>query len=415
MSIETISTRKQTMDYLEGYVQKKKEEIDRGHTSSGLVKSYLLETVPGITKEPEIEGIFKNFGARLDPIDDTLYKVWNGGSKNQYTGFLEKLIPRHPVYYTMEDIKECDPWIRRFVDSTPNLDRLWISGRIFEQLWEKVIELNSGQRYGRLVFEYENFFEIDIEEVGEDEDVGDIKWEEFEEKTQVVKERRSSRFAMVERIEEMKTYLPRLQEIYSPLFSISQLRFPSTSRGGHDFYYNGKVTNRSDSFSDHRAHLLYVLKIYKGATEDAEQTAWYSMEKTTLQTQRRFTTLHGAPVVMKFSSPLSVDTFEKWITSTFNRKNNKFRLWGNPIRISSEKVHIYGADRHLWQPIFLELTTRHVIAILPKGTCGNTIHRLVTNIQHYIDSAVEVSIGDRKYNEIISTAIKERGIQYESD
>ncbi|MDI6735811.1 MAG: hypothetical protein QME42_06415, partial [bacterium] len=83
--------------------------------------------------------------------------------------------------------------------------------------------------------------------------------------------------------------------------------------------------------------------------------------------------------------------------------------------LSSEKVHIYGADRHLWQPIFLELTTRHAIAILPKGTCGNTIHRLVTNIQRYIDSAVEVWIGDWKYNDVISTAIKKRGIQYETD
>ncbi|MEW6619714.1 MAG: hypothetical protein AB1422_10340 [bacterium] len=366
MSIETISTRKQVMDYLEGYVQEKKEEIDKRQIISGLVKSYLLETVPNTTQEPEMEGIFKNLGVRLEPIDETLYKVWDG-AKNQYIGFLEKLIPRHPVYYTMEDIKECDPWIKRLVDSTPVLDRLWISGWTFGQLWQKVLELNSGKRYGRLVFESENFFEIDDEE-GEEEEIINATSEEFEEKSQLTKERRSSRFAMVDRLEEMKICLPELQKIYSPLFSISQLRFPSTSRGGHDFYYNGKVTNRSDSFVDHRAHLVYVLKIYKSATEDAEETVWYSMEKTTLQTQGRFTILHGAPVVMKFSSQLSPHIFEKWITATFNRKNNKFRLWGNPIRISSEKVHIYGADRHLWQPIFLEITSRYVIAILPKGT-----------------------------------------------
>ncbi len=414
MPIKTVSTRKQAMDYLDGYVQEKKEEIDQGYISSGLVKSYLLETVPATRQEPELATIFEKSNARLDPIDDTLYKVWNG-LENKYIGFLEKLIPRHPVYYTMEDIKECDPWIKRLVNSTPNLDRLWISGWTFEQLWRKVIEINPGRRYGRLVFEYENLFEIDREETEEDEEIVDVKSEEFEEKTQLTKEQRSSRFTMVDRLEKMETCLPRLQEIYSPLLSISQLRFPSASRGGHDFYYNGKVTNRSDSFVDHRAHLLYVLKIYKGTTEDAEQIAWHSIEKTTLQTERRFTTLHGAPVVMKFSSQLSVDTFEKWITATFNRKNNKFRLWGNPIRLSSEKVHIYGADRHLWQPIFLELTTRHAIAILPKGTCGNIIHRLVTNIQHYIDSAVDVWIGDRKYTEVISTAIKRRDIQYETD
>lgn len=57
MSIKTISTRKQTIDYLDGYVQEKKEEIDKGYTSSGLVKSYLLETVPNFLWIPLKNGL----------------------------------------------------------------------------------------------------------------------------------------------------------------------------------------------------------------------------------------------------------------------------------------------------------------------------------------------------------------------
>lgn len=116
---------------------------------------------------------------------------------------------------------------------------------------------------------------------------------------------------------------------------------------------------------------------------------------------------------MQFKEKLSAETFEKWITSTFQRKRNKFRLWGNPIRLGVKKVHVYGVDRHLWQPIFLELTDRHIIAILPKGTCGDTIHRLVTNVQRYIEPAVDVWIGDINYKQIIATATEKRKIKYE--
>lgn len=414
MTIENIKTREQAMNSLEGYALERKEELDVKHVTKGLVKSYLLETVPSFSQEPDVELVFKNAGIHLDRIDETLYKVWDT-KQDKYFGFLEKLIPRHPVLYTTEDVKDSDPWVRRLINTTHELDRLWISGWTFEKLWQKVLEINPGRRYGRLAFEYQSIFEVDGEEIEEEEDVEELEEEEEpEEKIELYKERRASRVTMVNKLEFIQSRLPRLQEIYYPLYSISQLRFPAAGRGGHDFYHNGKVTNRSDSFADHRAHLLYVLKIYKGATEDTEQKAWYSIEKTTLQVQGQFTTLHGAPVVMRFKEPLSAETFKNWITSTFQRKLNKFRLWGNPIFIGTKKVHVYGADRHLWQPIFLEITDKHVIAILPKGTCGNTIHRLVTNIQRYVDAGVDVWIGDQNYKELISNAADKRGIKYES-
>ncbi len=423
MIINKLKTREEVMSFLEGYVQERKEELDRRQLKSGLVKSYLLETVPDSHREPDLNLIFKNVNARLDRIDDTFYKVWDNKS-GRYRGFLEKLVPRHPVYYTNEETKESDPWVSNLVNQNSDLDRLWLSGRTFEQLWQKVVEINPGQRFGRLAFEHQSIFEIDNIEIEDDEitlepeslDIEEMKalsGDIDNEKSELYQEKRASRFTMVDRIAVIQDRLPKLQEIYYPLYSISQLRFPAVGKGGHDFYHNGKVTNRSDSFADHRAHLVYVLKIYKGATEDSEKTAWYSIEKTTLQIKGEFKTLHGAPVVMQFKEKLSAETFEKWITSTFQRKRNKFRLWGNPISLGTKKVHVYGVDRHLWQPIFLELTDRHIIAILPKGTCGNTIHRLVTNVQRYIDPAVDVWIGNVNYKQIFSQAIEKRKIKYE--
>ncbi|MBM3210881.1 hypothetical protein FJZ33_01590 [Candidatus Poribacteria bacterium] len=413
MDIGHIKNREQAIDSLSGYTQARKDELDKKTLGKGLVKSYLLETVPANSHEPDIELVFRNIGMPLGRIDETLYTVWNTNEKKHF-GFLEKLIPRHPVIYTMEDSKDSDPLVKRLVDNTHELDRLWISGWTFDRLWQKVLEINPKYRYGRLAFEHQSIFEVDSDEIDEDDDIEETEKSESEEKAGLYVESRASRFTIVDKLETIQKSLPKLQENYYPLHSISQLRFPSTGRGGHDFYYNGKVINRSDSFTDHRAHLLYVLKIYKGATEDAEQKAWYSIEKTTLQLQGKFTTLHGAPVVMKFGEPISTQTFEKWIASTFQRKRNRFRLWGNPIRLGTNKVHVYGADRHLWQSIFLEITNKHVVAILPKGTCGNTIHRLVTNIQRYIDPGVDVWIGEQNYKDLVSRATDKREIKYEN-
>jgi hypothetical protein len=411
MSLDMVQTREQAMEFLEGYAFERKEELDRGKTTAGLVKSYLLETVPQGAVRPDLAWVCQSAGARFDRIEGDMGKVWDNGL-GRYVGLLEELLPRHPVFYSNEDVRVIDRWVRDLVNATPFLDRLWLSGLTFDRLWEKVVQINPGRRYGRLAFEHQSVFEIDSEEPEEEGDEelehGDAPDELLVERTELVRERRASRFTVVERIELLKERLPRLQEIYHPLYSISQLRFPAVGRGGHDFYYNGKVTNRSDSFADHRAHLLYVLKIYKQATEAAERTAWYARERIQEPPATDFTTLRGAPVVMRFSEELTSQVFEQWISSTFRHKRNRFRLWGTPIPLGSKKVHVYGADRHLWQRIFLEITTRHLIAVLPEGTCGNTIHRLVTNVQHFVDPAVQVWVGDQRYQDFIRTAAEQQ-------
>jgi len=403
MSLDTVTTREQAMDFLEGYSADRKRELDGARTTAGLVKSYLLETVPQGSVQPDLVRVFRSVGVRVDQIDGDMAKVWDP-VEERYVGLLEELLPRHPVLYSNEGVEFTDRWVGRLVNATPFLDRVWLSGWTFGRLWDKVVQINPGRRYGRLAFRHQSYFEVDAEEPEEeDEEEGEAPDESQAEK---VRERRDSRFTVVDRLDQLREKLPVLQDTYHPLYSISLLRFPAVGRGGHDFYYNGKVTNRSESFADHRAHLLYVLKIYKQATEAAEQRAWYAPAEEAPASG--FTALGGAPIVMRFSQELSLQVFEQWIASTFRHKRNRFRLWGTPIPLGPRKVHVYGADRHLWQPIFLEITTRGLVAVLPKGTCGNTIHRLVTNVQHLVDPAVRVWVGDRKYEDFVRSAAEQQ-------
>ena len=102
------------------------------------------------------------------------------------------------------------------------------------------------------------------------------------------------------------------------------------------------------------------------------------------------------PLIVHFKEPLNKATFDNFVRKAFHKKNI-FKLWGEALRLGPTKVHVYGADRHLWQPLNLELTERGLVAILPRGTCGNTFHRLVTNIQRYVSPEIDAWIGANRF------------------
>ncbi|OGH06236.1 MAG: hypothetical protein A2W22_05540 [Candidatus Levybacteria bacterium RBG_16_35_11] len=407
-SLSGIKDREEMIRLFDGYSIERKEELDQKKTKKGLVKSYLLETVDGFQDTVKtFSDILIPYSSEFSQIDEGLYKVSDKIS-GKYMGFLESFWDgRYIVFYSLEHSEIIDKWIKNLVLSSPLLDHVWLSGWTFEMLWEKVKELSNPNRFTRIVFEHESIFEIDsdIDEINNEEEIVD-------EEDQPIFERRSSKIALVDRIRLLKDKLSHFQKLYSPMYSITQLRFPSPiAKGGHDFFHFGKATNRSESFRDHRSHVLYILKIYRELIKRTQDIAWYSIEKVSVQKGGEFQKLIGAPLIVEFKDPLNEETFNHFIDSTFRRVKNRFRFWGNPIKLGPKKVHVYGVDKHLWQPIFLEITDKHIIAIIPKGTCGNTVHRLVSNIQIYLDPAAKITLGNKPYREIADDSSK--GITYE--
>ncbi len=411
--IKFITSRQRMIRYLDGYSAERMEELDERKTKRPLVKSYMLEHVGDTGKQRKVIEILGNFKIEAQEIDENLYRILDPRENRGYMGFLEVLTPRYFVFYTLQLSKESDRWVRNLVMDSPELDHVWLSGLTFNVLWERVAQLSKPYRYVSILFVHESIYQIDEEIYEEDDEDREISLSLDEGDVIEMMERRASKFKLVDKISIVKETLSKLQGLYSPLYAISALRFPSPiGRGGHDFYDNGKVTNRSGNFRDHRSHILYVQRIYDKLMEMTENKAWYSMCKETVTMPGQFQKLIGAPVIITFGETLSKETFDHWIKSTFGRMNNRFRLWGNPIILGPKKVHVYGVDRHLWKPIFLELTDSHLIAIVPKGTCGNTIHRLICNIQRYIDPAAKAYIGDMEYKNIVEQS--SRGVKYES-
>jgi hypothetical protein len=393
--------------FFDGYAIERMEELDERKLRRPLVKSHLLEILDGQDARTSqgLQAIFGRRGVRLQPIDEDLFLATD--DQIGEIGFLERLRPRIVALYSIMKSDELGRWVRRLVLRSPEIDHVWLSGLTFGVLWELVTRLSRPHRFTRLVFTHESIFDVDstASEPGEDEE--EISQDSEDEELGEIIERRATSFRLVDRIGVIQEKLRKLQEIYSPLYAISQLRFPSpVGRGGHDFYDNGRVTNRSESFRDHRSHLLFVVRIYEQLLKSTEEQAWYSIQES-VSVPGQFRKIVGAPVIIRFREPLSADVFEYWIKATFERKRNRFRLWGHPIRLGPTKVHVYGVDRHLWQPLFLELTAKGCTAIIPNGTCGNTVHRLVTNIQRYLDPGADAFIGNKPYKQMVEESARE--------
>ncbi len=413
LNLRQIRDRYQMIRFFDGYAIERMEELDERKLKRPLVKSHLLEILDGQEAHTSqgLQAIFGRRGVRLQPLDEGLFLATD--DQMGEIGFLERLRPRIVVLYSTMKSDELGRWVRHLVLSSPEIDHVWLSGLTFGVLWGLITRLSRPHRFTRLVFTHDSIFDVDsaASEPGEDE--GEISQDSEEEDLGEIIERRATSFRLVDRIGVIQEKLEMLQKAYSPLYAISQLRFPSpVGRGGHDFYDNGRVTNRSESFRDHRSHLLFVVRIYEQLLRSTEEQAWYSIQES-VGVPGQFRKIVGAPVVIRFREALDPRIFDYWIAATFERKRNRFRLWGHPIRLGPTKVHVYGVDRHLWQPLFLELTAKGLTAIIPNGTCGNTVHRLVTNIQRYLDPGAEAFIGDKPYKQVVEEST--RGSRYGPD
>lgn len=381
--IPFLSSREEYFNLFDGITEDVPTELDRRYLPGGLLKSYLLETV-GEARTPDG---FNRMMARSDlhasmvDEDETLYRITDEVGAG--IGLAEKIDNRYFALYTLLPARVSDSLVKRAVASNPLVDHLWLSSQGFNSLWDHVRSVNSGRRYGKITFEHESIYDLSINDAEP-------------ENRNVEDERRASRFTMVDRLDVIHSQMGPLQATYAPLASITHIRMPAASRGGHDLYYDGKVTNRSDSFLDHRGAILNVIDMYSRLTSRIEDVLWVSGSS-----RGGGFSLQGAVAELVFSETLEEPLFKRWVMSLFNNRRNRFRITGFPTWLSDRKVHADAIDQHLWQPFMMEMTPNHVVAVLPKGTCGNTINRLVSNVQRLVDPKVKAYIGDLEYSELV--------------
>ncbi|MFE8702887.1 hypothetical protein ACFYKX_19970 [Cytobacillus sp. FJAT-54145] len=386
-------SREDIFNYLEEYSQSTKEQIDNYKMKNTLLKSYVFETFDQsmfessnvITESMDVQNLFGDTKHSLQQIDEELFIL---NENDKLIGFIEQINSRFCTLYTTESSKYSDHLATTYVKKSSILDSLWISGKMYDNFLEEITSIHHPERFTKMKFEFNGMFE-----------------KNFQIKDEIIEHKVSS-VSLVEELGGIVDKLNGVRKYFASFHSVGSLRFPShVGKGGHDVYQNGKFTNRSDSFSDHRMQLKRIVAIYQNMTERLEQKTWIEVENIKGKDLSLNNSFKASPVTIRFSKPLNSFVFNNFIEYTFPKGREPFKIYGEIKRVSEERVHIYGVDLHLWQNVILDLSTEEFILFLPKGTCGNTIHRLVTNIQRFLDPQIDVFIGDYPYEGILNQVI----------
>lgn len=389
--MKKIKNRDEVFDFFEGYAQNSKEQIDSNKTRNPLLKTYVFETFNEDLsalhkKEAAINNILKSSDINLTHIDESLFLI----TRDSITvGFLEEINSRFSNLYTTIPASESDQLAKHILKSSSLIDSMWISGKLFDELLSQTVEYHYPHRFTKLRFEYDFIYD---------------KKNYIDE----IIEHKASSISFVEELENILHKINGVRDYLTLFHAISSMRLPSKSgAGGHDFYFNGKVTNRSTSFYDHRKQIIDTVNKYKNITEFVEKKAWISLEKTPSSIEDSFYTLKACPITIHFNEKIKPEVLEKFVYTVFPKGADPFKIIGEIKVVGKNRYHVYGTDMHLWQNLFIDISCTNMIVYLPYGTCGNTIHRLTTHIQKYIQPNIDVYIGDHSFNEIVSEAHNE--------
>ena len=92
----------------------------------------------------------------------------------------------------------------------------------------------------------------------------------------------------------------------------------------------------------------------------------------------------GAPVVVRFSR--EIEDLASFTATLFSARQ-PFRLWGVPD-IGPDVVSVEAVDLHVGQALPMDIGRDWLRVHLTTGSCGNTIARLIANLQHTFDGAL---------------------------
>lgn len=100
---------------------------------------------------------------------------------------------------------------------------------------------------------------------------------------------------------------------------------------------------------------------------------------------------HGSPLLLQFSRP--VPDMPKFLDGLFSCRE-PFRLWGSPRELADGVFEVEAVDLHVGERISFEISANWLRVYLHDGACGNTVARLVANLQHGFDARVRFADPD---------------------
>ena len=157
-----------------------------------------------------------------------------------------------------------------------------------------------------------------------------------------------------------------------------------------DIYHSGLFTARGTSAARHLQVLQVMKTDYSNFINDLEQG-------------RAVRWVDGRPlgeiiVISLTRQDLSAESLVTLLSSG----EKPFSFWGLPRRLADDHYTAELIDLHhgnYGNPLTVEVSSKWIRVVLPRGTCGNAICRLLSNLQHSVDSGARLIVGETNSND----------------
>ena len=386
-----IESRVDLFDFLQAQMQTTYRELEdqqRLESESSLVKSYLFEVdVPSTVLEPNakrrrVEEFVRSL-VQVDEGNRQAVEVHSTGEEGFFevtykTSDVELVMyldasTNHRFWecFSISKAKYLDSWFHKIAMREPRFDFVWLWPKFLKAVRARGMPRGFGLDYDRRRF-------------------GDKQGEDITTYLKMQIWGGSETNALYENLVQNPQFGSKM------VLSKVRMKEIADSETGEfaiqDIKFTGKFTARGSSFDTHRRTLDFVREEYAKTVigiEDRYRLRWTEGAKGSAQLEGA--AIHFVPQDFR----LPVAEFSQIL---FNG-SMPFRLLGFVDSQSDDAAIVDAVDMHTGGTLSFEVYPDVLSIYLPEGTCGNTIVRLYTNIQHYFDKRflVEADNGDKLF------------------
>jgi hypothetical protein len=297
---------------------------------------------------------------QLQKTDDrTLFQLTDG----DVGFFFDVLDPRFWVVHTMSNVDRCEQLLDRLVDLYPNLDYAWPPSELMRALQKE------GKPAGFAVdFDETHFLPASESHL-------------IDEPNAVVKFRFGGTQA--------QTWLTELERFAPDALAFSMVKFSLQEQEGRSYLIaelneRGRLKAAGNSISLHLATVAKFLHQYRSLIAQIE-----SFGRLRSQGTGDGGLLIGDPLVFEFPKPLR--DFRSFIKELVSCRE-PLKIWGVVEEVRTNLVQIEAVDLHTASRLRLDVTPQFMRVYLGPTACGNTVARILRNIQGHVDSTVSLPI-----------------------
>ena len=352
-----VKNRKELFEHLENIMARTYEKIkEEGKLEyeQNLLKSFIIES-----NEPNLNSLkqsqSKEFKIDIFPTEDKTLHVLNIGLKEKKKAvfYVDSFNPRFWIFHTTSKSILVNTIIKKLVGVIGGkLDHPWLYTNFLDTIRKESTQV----RGTGIQYKYGEVFPDENQEV-----------EEF-----------SMRIwgSMAQNIIEQLRRSPQLKHTLT-LSSIGIKQEYNNDFVIEDITYWGRFLARGTSIQAHLEVVENIQKKYQSILSQIEK------ERITYRKREHSIKIEGRPLLITFKK--KIEDLNKFLEVVVSSKI-PFRLWGIKTFIEKDFALVIGIDLHNGDKFSMEVTPVWIRFYLPEGACGNTVIRLVTNLQKYYDA-----------------------------